>query len=156
MTKARKRKKRLKGKELVEAFDKFLLKKDGDFKDLWRDCGYVSKDGFITKRETLAFTKELSEARREIEEAQNKDPNDLIQEEINKPISQKLNRDKHLQIEDKCALYLMKDVGSGDSKIGISNDLTRRVREVQDSYNVSTVELIDKTWFLNRSEAECF
>ena len=53
----------------------------------------------------------------------------------------------------KCALYLMRDNRSGDVKIGISNNPLRRLKEVEKQYNVGSVSLINKTWFLKKEDA---
>lgn len=47
----------------------------------------------------------------------------------------------------------MRDVHSGDVKIGISNNPDLRRTQVQSHYNVGAVSLIDQTWFLTRDEA---
>ena len=54
---------------------------------------------------------------------------------------------------NKCALYLMRDNRSGDVKIGISNNPLRRLKEVEKQYNVGSVSLINKTWFLKKEDA---
>lgn len=54
---------------------------------------------------------------------------------------------------NKCALYLMRDNKSGDIKIGISNNPQRRLKEVEKQYNVGSVSLIKKTWFLKKEDA---
>ena len=53
----------------------------------------------------------------------------------------------------KCALYLMRDNRSGDVKIGISNNPLRRLKEVEKQYNVGSVSLINKTWFIKKEDA---
>lgn len=52
-----------------------------------------------------------------------------------------------------CALYIVIDNGSRDVKIGISSRPDQRIREIATQYNVSTVRLLQKTWFLSRAEA---
>ena len=57
---------------------------------------------------------------------------------------------------NRCALYLVHDRGSGDVKIGISKDPQRRLREIAQQYNVTSVGLVDVTWFLEREQAARF
>jgi predicted GIY-YIG superfamily endonuclease len=53
----------------------------------------------------------------------------------------------------RCALYIVRDRRSSDVKIGISNDPERRLSQIQSTYNVGSVELLEITWFLTRAEA---
>jgi predicted GIY-YIG superfamily endonuclease len=52
-----------------------------------------------------------------------------------------------------CAVYLMMDCASGDFKIGVSKHPQKRVAQVQESYNVGTVQLIGYCWFQQSSAA---
>ena len=54
---------------------------------------------------------------------------------------------------DRCALYLVRDHYSGAVKIGISNDPSRRLKEIADHYAVGRVSIVQTTWFTTRSEA---
>ena len=54
---------------------------------------------------------------------------------------------------EMCALYLMQDTLSGDTKIGISNNPRERKKEVEQKYNVGKVRGISITWFFSRKEA---
>tara|TARA_Y100000816_G_C25594421_1_gene318938 strand:- start:39 stop:404 length:366 start_codon:yes stop_codon:yes gene_type:complete len=54
---------------------------------------------------------------------------------------------------EMCALYLMQDTLSGDTKIGITNNPKERKKEVEQKYNVGEVRGLSITWFFSRKEA---
>ncbi len=54
---------------------------------------------------------------------------------------------------EMCALYLMQDTLSGDTKIGITNNPKERKKEVEQKYNVGKVRGLSITWFFSRKEA---
>jgi hypothetical protein len=57
---------------------------------------------------------------------------------------------------NRCALYLVFDRGSGDVKIGISNNPDRRIQEIARHYKVKSVSVVDVTWFTQREQAAHF
>ena len=59
---------------------------------------------------------------------------------------------------EMCALYLMQDTLSGDTKIGITNNPKERKKEVEQKYNVGEVisTTIDKYLYISMRDLPSF
>ena len=58
-----------------------------------------------------------------------------------------------MTLQDRCALYLVRDQKSGAVKIGISKHPETRLRQIAAHYDVGRVSIIQTTWFTTRAEA---
>ena len=142
--------KRLVGNELILKIRSFgELDSDKKIFKVMFACGYYHKDHL---NNIIFDQKEFHKAYRS---AKAKDQ----VTEINVEEKQYKSGDNFSRAKDqsaakrKCAFYLMKDNRSGDVKIGISNNPKRRLKQVEAQYNVGSVSIIDKTWFLSKEEA---
>ena len=174
--------KRLVGNELLLKVRSFgEINSDKKISKVIFTCGYYHKDhsnNIVLDQQEFIKAYRSAEAERKGEELINKPSsvtawnekiaalryNHLMAKdkkglEINVEEKQYKSKDKFSRSTDqtsgkrKCALYLMRDNRSGDVKIGISNNPKRRLKEVEDQYNVGSVSIIDKTWFFSKEEA---
>ena len=156
---------RLRGKELLDYLEKknfYSKNSDKDFKRFLVETGYSIPYQKLTDKQTHAFFMELFRA----EDEKNGKKQTTPKFDINYESLQKQNK-THIfytreNIKDeypqnkKTSIYLIREGKNGSTKIGISNNVKKRMTSLVNQYHVWPLELIASAPLSTRWEAERF